>query len=53
VVKELTRGLEELKEKLRKYAPKLICFNGKGIYEETVTGRLVLYSSTFLISSVK
>jgi len=38
--KELTNGLEELKEKLRKYRPQLVCFNGKGIYEEAVTGRL-------------
>lgn len=37
---ELKGGFELLKEKLLKVRPKLVVFNGKGIYEETVTGRI-------------
>ena len=41
ICKELERGFEELKEKIRIFKPKLLCFNGKGIYEEIVTKRMV------------
>jgi TDG/mug DNA glycosylase family protein len=32
-LEEMRRGAEQLRAKLRKYAPRVVCFNGKRIYE--------------------
>jgi TDG/mug DNA glycosylase family protein len=44
--KELSFGLQQLKEKLRTYKPRICCFVGKGLFE-SIIGSKVTHSNMF------